>query len=433
MEFIEFSTYFDADEFLFEEGDAGECAYIIESGSVEVSLGKGGRKLVIATLGAGEVLGEMAIIDNFPRTATARAIERTKVTAIPLDYVEQKIENADPTVRLFLLLIMERYRDLLARLTHVFEGMSPFQPDASKEVDATPTLELKNVVAQYMEMQKRINIAVNNPPSKPVKKAFGETTLQDTRILVIEEKRLKSALANDEFQLHYQPIVELASKKIVGCEALVRWQHPSGKLFPPSRFIAQAEDTGLIIDLGYWIAEQTCSFQKRISSESQQPLFVSINLSGKQFEDQLLIPTLADIMDRTGVIREQIKFEITESLLVANPELANKSLNELKETGAKLAIDDFGTGYSSFSYLHRFPFDTLKVDRAFVSAMLRNEKSNEIIKTLVNLSHDLGMDVVAEGIETEREADMLEQYNAEYGQGYYFSRAVTEEELIKLL
>ena len=204
-------------------------------------------------------------------------------------------------------------------------------------------------------------------------------------------------------------------------------------MFPPSRFIAKAEDTGLIINLGYWIAEQACSFQKRLSDEFKQPLFVSINLSGKQFDDLLLIPTLADIMDRAGATREQIKFEITETLLVANPELANRSLNELKETGAKLAIDDFGTGYSSFSYLHRFPFDTLKVDRAFVSAMLRNEKSNEIIKTLVNLSHDLGMDVVAEGIETEREADMLEQYNAEYGQGYYFSRAVTEEELIKLL
>jgi EAL domain-containing protein (putative c-di-GMP-specific phosphodiesterase class I) len=433
MEFLEFSAYFDPDEFLFEEGDPGECAYIIESGSVEVSLDKGGRKLVIATLGAGEVLGEMAIIDNCPRTATARAIERTKVTAIPLDYVEQKIENADPTVRLFLLLIMERYRNLLARFSHVFEGMSPFQPEASKEVDATPTMELRNVVGQYVEMQKRINIAVSNPPSKPVKMAIGETTLQDTKILVIEEKRLKSALANDEFRLHFQPIVELATKKIVGCEALVRWQHPSGKLFPPSRFIAKAEDTGLIINLGYWIAEQACSFQKRLSNESQQPLFVSINLSGKQFEDQLLIPTLASIMDKTGAARELIKFEITESLLMANPELASKSLHELKETGAKLAIDDFGTGYSSFSYLHRFPFDTLKVDRAFVSAMLRNEKSNEIIKTLVNLSHDLGMDVIAEGIETEREADLLEQYNAEYGQGFFFSRAVTEEELIKLL
>jgi EAL domain-containing protein (putative c-di-GMP-specific phosphodiesterase class I) len=433
MEFVEFSTYFDPDEFLFEEGDPGDCAYIIESGSVEVSLDKGGRKLVIATLGPGEVLGEMAIIDNFPRTATARAIERTKVTAIPLDYVEQKIENADPTVRMFLLLVMERYRNLLVRFSQVFEGMSPFQPEASKEADDTPTLELRNVVAQYVEMQKRMNIAVNNPPSKPVKTAIGETTLQDTKILVIEEKRLKSALANDEFRLHYQPIIELATKKIVGCEVLVRWQHPSGKLFPPSRFIAQAEDTGLIINLGYWIAEQACRFQKRLCSEFQQPLFVSINLSGKQFEDQLLIPTLASIMDKAGAVREQIKFEITESLLVANPELASKSLHELKETGAKLAIDDFGTGYSSFSYLHRFPFDTLKVDRAFVSAMLRNEKSNEIIKTLVNMSHDLGMDVIAEGIETEREADLLRQYNAEYGQGYYFSRAVTEEELIKLL
>jgi len=430
---MEFSTYFDPDEFLFEEGDAGECAYIIESGSVEVSLDKGGRKLVIATLGAGEVLGEMAIIDNCPRTATARAIERTKVTAIPLDHVEQKIENADPTVRLFLLLIMERYRDLLSRLSHVFEGMSPFELDASRDSEDNTTLELKSVMTQYMDMQKRISSAVHRPASKPDKISIGETTLQDTKILVIEEKRLKTALMNEEFRLHYQPIIELASKKIVGCEALVRWQHPSGKLFPPSRFIAQAEDTGLIINLGYWIADQASRFQKRLSGESDQPLFVSINLSGKQFEDQLLIPTLADIMDRAGAAREQIKFEITESLLVANPELANKSLNELKETGAKLAIDDFGTGYSSFSYLHRFPFDTLKVDRAFVSAMLRNNKSNEIIKTLVNLSHDLGMDVVAEGIETDREADLLEQYNAEYGQGFYFSRAVTEEELIKLL
>ncbi len=433
MELIEFSTYFDPDEFLFEEGDPGYCAYIIESGSVEISLDKSGRKLVIATLGAGEVLGEMAIIDNLPRTATARAIERTKVTAIPLDYVGQKIENADPTVRMFLLLVMERYRDLLGRLAHVFEGMSSVQPDGPKAVDATPTLELKNVVGQYMEMKKRIDMAVNKPAPKSDKISIGETTLQDTKILVIEEKRLKSALRNEEFRLHYQPIIELATKKIVGCEALVRWQHPSGKLFPPSRFITQAENTGLIINLGYWIAEQACRFLVRLSSESKQPLFVAINLSGKQFEDQLLIPTLASIMDKTGAARELIRFEITESLLVANPELASKALHELKETGAKLAIDDFGTGYSSFNYLLRFPFDTLKVDRAFVSAMLRNKKSNEIIKTLVNLSHDLGMDVVAEGIETDREAALLEQYNAEYGQGYYFSRAVPEEELIKLL
>jgi EAL domain-containing protein (putative c-di-GMP-specific phosphodiesterase class I) len=138
-------------------------------------------------------------------------------------------------------------------------------------------------------------------------------------------------------------------------------------------------------------------------------------------------------MDRTGASREKIKFEITESLLIDNPELATQSLHQLKETGAKLAIDDFGTGYSSFSYLHRFPFDTLKIDRVFVSAMSRSEKSNQIVKSLVNLSHDLGMDVVAEGIETEQEAELMRNFKAALGQGFYFSRPVNETEFVKLL
>jgi EAL domain-containing protein (putative c-di-GMP-specific phosphodiesterase class I) len=138
-------------------------------------------------------------------------------------------------------------------------------------------------------------------------------------------------------------------------------------------------------------------------------------------------------MDKTGAVHEQIKFEITENLLLDNPELAGKALFKLKETRAKLAIDDFGTGYSSFSYLHRYPFDTMKIDGSFVQAMLRNKKSNEITKSLVNLSHDLGMNVVAEGIRNSSEAELLRDYNAEYGQGFYFSKAVAEEAFIKLL
>ena len=138
-------------------------------------------------------------------------------------------------------------------------------------------------------------------------------------------------------------------------------------------------------------------------------------------------------MDRTGARRDRIKFEITESLLIDNPELATQSLHQLKETGAKLAIDDFGTGYSSFSYLYRFPFDTLKIDRVFVSAMSHSEKSNQIVKSLVNLSHDLGIEVVAEGIETEHQAELMRNYKTAYGQGFYFSRPVTETEFVKLL
>lgn len=433
MDLRDFTTQFAENDFLFEEGDVGDCAYIIESGSVELSIDKGGKILVIATLGEGEVLGEMAIIDKRPRTATARALEETKTIAIPLDYIEQKIEAADPTVRLFLRLVMERYRDIHARLSHVLESMSSSHDEAPGDEIDSPTAEIRNIMSQYMDMQKRITSALSLSTFKAKKSALGEETIKSTRKLVTEEKILKAALKNDEFCVYYQPIVELETGKTVGCEALVRWNHPSGKLVYPAEFIERAETSGLIIDLGYWIAERACQFQSRLNSQFEQALFVTINLSGKQFDDSGLIQSLADIMDSTGAVREQIKFEITESLLLNNPELAGEALFKLKETRAKLVIDDFGTGYSSFSYLHRYPFDTMKIDGSFVQAMLRNKKSNEITKSLVNLSHDLGMNVVAECISSRSEAEMLRGYDTEYGQGFYFSKAVAEEAFIKLL
>ena len=433
MDSIEFQTTFDTDEYLFREGDPGDCAYIIDNGMVEISFDKDGRKLVMATLTKGDILGEMAIIDRLPRTASARAIVPTVVTAIPLDYVSQKIEQSDPTVRMFLRLAMARYRDLNARLGQGFEGLSLGQGDASSDAFASSTMEMKNVMSQLMDMQKRIDSAVTKPTDSDSSSLFGEKTLEITKLLVTEEKLLKAAMTKNEFRLHYQPIVNLASNRIVGCEALVRWNHPSGELLLPSHFLTQVENGDLIIELGYWIAEEACDFQSRLFTDFQHDLFVAINLSGKQFDDQFLVPSLADIMDKTGARRDRIKFEITESLLIHNPELATQSLHQLKETGAKLAIDDFGTGYSSFSYLYRFPFDTLKIDRVFVGAMSRSEKSNQIVKSLVNLSHDLGMDVVAEGIESEQEAELMRNYKTEFGQGFYFSRAVNETEFVELL
>jgi len=433
MDSIEFQTTFDTDEYIFSEGDPGDCAYIIDNGMVEVSFDKDGRKLVMATLTKGDILGEMAIIDRLPRTASARAIIPTVVTAIPLDYVSQKIEQSDPTVRMFLRLAMARYRDLNARLGQVFEGLSLGQDDASSDAFASSTMEMKNVMSQLMDMQKRIDSAVTKPLHSESGSLFGEKTLEITKLLVTEEKLLKAAMTKKEFRLHYQPIVDLASNRIAGCEALVRWNHPSGELLLPSRFLTQVENSDLIIDLGYWIAEEACHFQSRLFNNFQHDLFVAINLSGKQFDDQFLVPSLADIMDKTGARRDRIKFEITESLLIDNPELATQSLHQLKETGAKLAIDDFGTGYSSFSYLHRFPFDTLKIDRVFVGAMSRSEKSNQIVKSLVNLSHDLGMEVVAEGIESEHEAELMRNFKTTFGQGFYFSRPVNETEFVKLL
>ena len=433
MDSSDSQTSFDTDEFIFREGDPGDCAYIIESGMVEVTLDKDGRKLVMATLTKGDILGEMAIIDRLPRSASARAIVPTEVMAIPLDYVSQKIEQSDPTVRMFLRLAMARYRDLNARLGQVFEGLSLGQLNDEGDGFAASTMELKSLIPQFLEMHKRIDSAVTKPTQSDSGAIFGEKTLEITKLLVTEDKMLQAAMTKKEFRLHYQPIVDLSNNKIVGCEALVRWSHPSGELLLPSRFLTHVENSDLIIDLGYWIAEQACGFQSRLCNDFQHDIFVAINLSGKQFEDQFLVPSLADIMDKTGARRERIKFEITESLLIDNPELATQSLHQLKETGAKLAIDDFGTGYSSFSYLHRFPFDTLKIDRVFVSAMARSEKSNQIVKSLVNLSHDLGMDVVAEGIETEQEAELMRGFQTAFGQGFYYSKPVNETEFVKLL
>jgi len=237
MDSIELQTSFDTDEYIFNEGDPGDCAYIIESGMVEVALDKDGRKLVMATLTKGDILGEMAIIDRLPRSTSARAIVPTVVTAIPLDYVSQKIEQSDPTVRMFLRLAMARYRDLNARLEQVFEGLSMGQGEASSDVFASSTMELKNVMSQLLEMQQRIDTAVTNPSPSDSSPLFGEETLEITKLLVTEEKLLKAALTKKEFRLHYQPIVDLQSNRIVGCEALVRWNHPSGELLLPSRFI----------------------------------------------------------------------------------------------------------------------------------------------------------------------------------------------------
>ena len=160
---------------------------------------------------------------------------------------------------------------------------------------------------------------------------------------------------------------------------------------------------------------------------------MSINLSSKQFESADLTSNMASIVQNFASSPGQIKFEITESLLMTNPDLAQSALSELKETGVRLAIDDFGTGYSSLSYLHQFPFDTLKIDRSFVSTMLQNKKSNEIVKSLIDLSHNLGMEVVAEGVETTFEADMIKQYRAELAQGYLYSKPITAEAFKKLL
>ena len=427
----DFYQHFNSGDHLFRQGEIGDAAYIIEKGLVEIYIEKSGKRVIIANLSEGDLLGEMAIIDQAPRNASAMAVQATDVIAIPLSYIQQKIDYSDATVRFFMQVLMTRYRDIYARLMHVIEGINPNASNYESLNDSTSD-QIKSIMHQYLEMQDRILNAVNTSAILHDKNP-DLTDLRHTRRDLSIEKSLQLALQQDQFVLYYQPIVDLSSGQISGCEALVRWQHPEQGFQTPELFIPHCENSGLIIELGYLIAEQACRFQKFIADSFKPDFFTSINLSIKQFDDQDLIARLVSIVDAEASLPDLIKFEITESLLMSNPEQMHAALTELRQNGIKLVIDDFGTGYSSLSYLHRFPFDSLKIDKSFVSTILHNKKSEAIVKSLVNLGHNLGMNLIAEGIETGYEEDLIKQYQVELGQGYLYGTPLSAEEFQKLL
>lgn len=235
---------------------------------------------------------------------------------------------------------------------------------------------------------------------------------------------LRRALENNELQVYYQPIVSLNNGKIAGYEALMRWKHPQRGFVSPVEFIPLAEETGLIIPLGRWVLHQAC-YQLRIWQQqipTNPPLTISVNISGKQFAEPNLIETIKEILQETRLDASSLKLEITESVLVDNPADAVAILKQLKALGIKLSIDDFGTGYSSLSYLHQMPFDTLKIDRSFVNNVDCDPEKIEMIRTIVSLAWNLGMNVVAEGVETKKQMYQLQALRCDYGQGYYFAR-----------
>ncbi|NJO71361.1 MAG: EAL domain-containing protein [Oscillatoriales cyanobacterium RM1_1_9] len=249
------------------------------------------------------------------------------------------------------------------------------------------------------------------------------------------ETHLRQAIKNQEFQLYYQPIWSLDTETIFGFEALVRWQSPEQGLIMPDKFITVAEETGLIIPLGHWILQEACV---QIQTWNQQfallkPLIISINLSSHQFDQPDLVEHFESILMESGVDTACVKLEITESAIMSDVEEAIAVLNRLKSLGIQLSLDDFGIGYSSLSYLHCFPVDTLKIDRSFVNQMEEVRVNKEIVKAIVILAHNLGMSVVAEGIETEVQKNILKELKCEYGQGYVFSKPLPQDKATELI
>src|SRR5438132_13740578 len=243
------------------------------------------------------------------------------------------------------------------------------------------------------------------------------------------ENDLRRALDREELRVYYQPIVSLENGQLAGFEALIRWQHPERGFINPVDFIPLAEDTGMIAPIGLWILRRACQqlSQWQWKAPAHRQLFMSVNLSGKQVAESNLVGQIAEILEETHVEARHLKLEITESVVMENAELAAQLFKRLKSLGVQLSIDDFGTGYSSLGYLHKFPLDTLKIDRSFIGRIDEAEENIEIVRTVVTLAENMGMDVVAEGVETLGQLVQLRKLKCQYGQGYLFSRPVDAE------
>jgi len=252
---------------------------------------------------------------------------------------------------------------------------------------------------------------------------------------VAVENELTRALSQNEFEAYYQPIVNLSDGGLYGFEALARWIHPKRGLVSPGEFIPVAEDTGLIVQLGTHILEEACTTlnEWRKQSKDAEQLTMAVNISARQFMEPKLVSEVETILKKTGLPPEMLKLEITETVVMNDAVESTGRLNSLKSLGIKLAIDDFGTGYSSMSYLQKFPMDQLKVDLSFVRRMEEAPENIEIVRAIVNMAHSLRLRVVAEGIETERQRDLLYSLQCDYGQGYLYSKPVPKAEAAELL
>ncbi len=256
---------------------------------------------------------------------------------------------------------------------------------------------------------------------------------QVLRVLELETD-LRGAVEREEFAVHYQPIVTMATKRLTGFEALLRWRHPERGLLGPADFLEVAEETGLIVPIGWWFLDQACrQLREWQKAFPETPLTVSVNLSGKQIRQPELVDRIRAALEDSGLSGSSLKLEITESVLMDDAEAAIRTLERLKAMGVRLSIDDFGTGYSSLAYLHRFPFDTVKIDRSFIGGLDSAEPNQELVWSIVSLAHSLGMDVVGEGVETMDQFDELKALSCEYAQGFLFSRAVDEDGAAALL
>jgi diguanylate cyclase (GGDEF)-like protein len=260
---------------------------------------------------------------------------------------------------------------------------------------------------------------------------FDEVTRQRALTRLHTENALRQAIEREELRVYFQPEVSVQSGSIVGLEALVRWEHPDDGLVGPDRFIALAEETGLIIPIGTWVLREACRWQAE--NRRDEPIVVRVNVSARQLAQEDLINVVSEALQSSGMEASQLCLEVTESVLVEDPEASARKLAALKQLGVKIAVDDFGTGYSSLEYLRRFPVDCVKIDRSFVRGIPHSSEDVAIVNAVIDLGHALGMSVTAEGVETAEQLGRLQDNGCDTAQGFLFSRPEHPDVVARML
>ncbi len=378
---------------LFREGDMGNTAYLVESGKVEITTTQEGEHVTLGFVQAGDLLGEMSIIDDAPRSASATVVEDARLQVIHCDQFRDRISQMDPTLRYVFRLMSTRFRDNLSNLRKRADDAERFSDPASSSVDPL----IREAAIDKLRMEADLWLAVG----------------QD----------------QNQLSVLYQPIVNLSNPdEVVGFEALLRWEHPTLGMVTPGTFIQLAEETPLITGISEWVSQEVIRHIPEIRSilndagqQEPEDFFVAINISASQVDLMSHFDTMVGMMEELNLPTSILKLEITESQLAQTVALMTW-VREAKSMGFQVAIDDFGTGYSSLSQLLHVHADTVKVDQSFVRDMVLHKQAENMVKAVMSIARSFHMNVVSEGIETEQQRDMLTAMGCDYGQGYLFGR-----------
>ena len=370
-----------AGEYLFLEGERPGSAFLIEEGVVEIQVSRAGRTdglrqpIVLARLGPGELVGEMSAVDHTLHTVSAVAATEVVVLTVDSEQIRDRLTNADPIVRMLLEGQMKRYRSMLSLLRgEVFVG-----DDATRSV------------------------------------VDDEHGLSKFRL----EGHLREALRQHRLEVRYQPIVEVATGRTAGYEALVRWDHPTRGPVSPDEFIKLAEETSLIMPVGEYVFDAACAALVRLRAEPMP--FVAVNVSARQLASPGLIQRVVERRDALGLPPGCIKVEITESQALDYEQVA-EVIAHCHANAIAVSLDDFGTGYSHLTHLHQLDFDTIKIDQAFVREMFTSDKTMSIVRAIVALGQAIHADLVVEGIETREQLDFLGSIGCRYAQGFLIGK-----------